>query len=298
MLADLPKLVGKDFAIGCLLPVAVFLVLTLSTAQSFDIWIALAQDIKAELAVGATLIVLVAWLMAISLLALNRLIYRALEGYGLLNPLRLLGGLERQRYKQLKNEILTLEKSVAATADSNDANTRARLGRRVQTIVERYPDSEEWLLPTSFGNTIRAFEVYPRVMYGIEGIQGWLRLLGVIPKDYMETLTTAKSQADLWVNFLVLTLIYVFFCLWLIVLTASWQFLWIPVVAIAVCLLFYSLARSGVQQWGELVKAAFDIFLPDLHKKFEFEASLDPAARRTKWSKWSQAVIYRNPKFL
>lgn len=61
-------------------------------------------------------------------------------------------------------------------------------------IVESFPDQERWLLPTSFGNTIRAFEVYPRVMYGIDSIIGWNRLLGVIPKEYGDLYNDAKTS--------------------------------------------------------------------------------------------------------
>src|SRR4029079_17509458 len=63
-----------------------------------------------------------------------------------------------------------------------------------------FPDDEASVLPTKFGNTIRAFEVYSRVVYGIESIYGWSRLLGVGPADYPEMMDNEKAQVDFWVN--------------------------------------------------------------------------------------------------
>ena len=74
----------------------------------------------------------------------------------------------------------------------------------------QFPDEEAWLLPTSFGNTIRAFEVYPRVMYGLDAIPGWLRILAVIPKDYRESVDNAKAQVDFWLNLWFLSILMIF----------------------------------------------------------------------------------------
>jgi hypothetical protein len=55
-------------------------------------------------------------------------------------------------------------------------------------------------LPTRFGNAIRSFEVYSRIIYGLEAIDGWPRLLAVIPADYRQAIDDAKAQVDFWVN--------------------------------------------------------------------------------------------------
>ena len=67
-------------------------------------------------------------------------------------------------------------------------------------MVTQYPDDEFWLLPTSFGNSIRAFEVYSRIMYGIDAIEGWSRLLAVIPTEYLEKINDSKANVAFWVN--------------------------------------------------------------------------------------------------
>ena len=64
------------------------------------------------------------------------------------------------------------------------------------------------LLPTSFGNIIRVIEIYPRVMYGFESIEGWARLLAVIPTDYRNLINAAKSDIDFWINIFFLALFF------------------------------------------------------------------------------------------
>jgi len=53
---------------------------------------------------------------------------------------------------------------------------------------------------TSFGNAVRAFEDYPRVLYGFESINGWSRLNAVIPKSYQDILGNKRAMTDFWVN--------------------------------------------------------------------------------------------------
>ena len=295
MFGELPKLFGRDFAIGCFLPVVVFFAITLPTTELFEMWPALSKQIKSDLPIGVTLVILLSWVVATTLLGLNQLIYRVLEGYGSLNPARLMRRIELCRFRRLSAEISRLEQSVDSVTGQPLQAALLELQKLGIKLAQRYPDSEEWLLPTSFGNTIRAFEVYPRVMYGLEGIQGWVRLLGVIPKDYIEVIGSTKALADLWVNSLVLTLAYLISYVGLCAYTGRWIYLWIPALAAVMCVAFYSLGRGGVEAWGELVKSAFDVFLLDLQKKLPISPQKSDVAEREVWERFSQAMVYRKP---
>src|SRR5712692_4078105 len=79
-------------------------------------------------------------------------------------------------------------------------------------LAERFPPEEDQLLPTAFGNTIKAFETYPDVMYGFDAIEGWTRLLAVIPKDYRELIETTKAETDFWVNLWFISLLILCEC--------------------------------------------------------------------------------------
>jgi hypothetical protein len=53
-------------------------------------------------------------------------------------------------------------------------------------------------------------------------------------------------------------------------------------------------ARLAAVEWGEMVKAAFDVHLVKLRGTFEIRAEDDREAERTSWTKLSMALIYRD----
>ena len=59
------------------------------------------------------------------------------------------------------------------------------------------------------GTLSALFEVYPRVMYGLESIEGWDRILAVVPKDYRTLMDSAKAQTDFWINIVFLGNIFI-----------------------------------------------------------------------------------------
>ena len=71
-----------------------------------------------------------------------------------------------------------------------------------------YPSTEDQVLPTSFGNAVRAYEDYSRVVYGFESINGWSRLQAVMSKEFMEILGSSRARVDLWLNLLFLAILF------------------------------------------------------------------------------------------
>ncbi len=213
MFSELPKLFDRNFALGYFLPSTLYLVATLYLLDRYNLISNLINQLQADLLVGTSVIGLISWLVAILLLGANRSIYRLLEGYGKINPLKLFLGIEKWRYKRALNEIENLDNKFREYQEKDkplSTDIRVKRNRAMQFLAEKFPDGIEWLLPTPFGNVIRAFEVYPRVVYGIEAIQGWNRLLAVIPKDYQDIIDNAKAQVDFWVNIGVLCVLSLF----------------------------------------------------------------------------------------
>jgi hypothetical protein len=162
-----------------------------------------------------------------------------------------------------------------------------------------FPSKERLVLATSFGNTVRAFEDYPRVMYGFESIRGWSRLNAIMPKDFREAISNARSLTDLWANIWFLSLVIVGEFIFL-AMRHSWSFwgLWIPACAVLVAIFASWQARVAAEQWGECVKAGFDVFLPELCKKLGYKKPEDTMAEREFWYKLSQGILYRHPPSL
>lgn len=101
MFGKLPELFNRNFAVGFFLPVITFNALSLWLGQKFmliTIALNISTNSPVEVLVGTTIFGLLAWLSSIILLAVNRDIYRFMEGYGRLNPLQIFHWLERYRY--------------------------------------------------------------------------------------------------------------------------------------------------------------------------------------------------------
>jgi len=299
MFAELPKLFDRNFAIGFFLPFALAAAASLYLLDHYGLSGNILPVLQKDLIVGGTVYGLLSWLGGILLLVTNRDLYRILEGYGKFNPVRTMIWLEREHYRHLNNEIEELDneyrKHLKAKTEFPD-ELRTRRNRLMIERIERFPDKESLILPTPFGNTLRAFESYPRVMYGLESIDGWSRLLAVVPVDYRDLIDSAKAQVDFWVNLGFLSLILVVGNLSLFGIYRLRPSIWLLTVAVLVLLISPWRARRLAVEWGDYVKGAFDVYrfaLLDLlsikrpgSRKEEFET----------WKSFSQAIIYRLPE--
>ena len=139
----------------------------------------------------------------IVLLATNRDIYRILEGYGELNPIKLFGWCEKLRYRFINVQLQKMDsKCIEYLAEGKEIPAQYQQKRnelRYRLTVE-FPKNKDDFLPTPFGNSLRSFEYFPHYMYGINSISTWSRLLAIIPNEYVELIDTVKSQVDFWVN--------------------------------------------------------------------------------------------------
>lgn len=299
MFAELPKLFDRDFTVGYFLPVGLFLAASLTLAGELGWlpavdWTAVSET---DLLVGSTLAGLAAWVGGVGLLVLNRDLIQLLEGYGAYNPVKALAPLERRRFRRLQAELDQIKTQRQAARDRGEPVAPAVESRRMQLMTEwaaRFPDDEQWLLPTAFGNTIRAFEVYPRVMYGFDAIPGWSRLLSVIPKDFRELIDAAKAQMDFWVNLGVLSLLFVVEYILLNLTRGQMAALWLLALALFANWLSFSRARAAAEEWGDWAQAAFDVFLVDLRVRVNLPPA-DGRPERELWTRFSQAITYRLP---
>ncbi len=298
MFGELPKLFDRNFAMAFFLPVTVFIWIIGEIADRFGKSANLIASLQTNLIIGTTLLVIVSWLGGIFLLVTNRGLYRFLEGYGKWNPVQVLSRLEKWRYKKLINDIETLDDEFRKMQNNFPAEKRAQRNKLMIERSVRFPDKESLLLPTSFGNTLRAFEVYPRLMYGIESIDGWSRLLAIIPKDYRELMDNAKTQVDFWVNFgflgFLLSLEYAGFAIYTRSLPAWWMFLLI----LLVTAISPHFAREFAVEWGDYVKAAFDVFAPQLRETLGLNSPKNRDEEKQQWTKFSQAIIYGLPEVI
>jgi hypothetical protein len=315
-LKEMPRLFERDFVVGFFLPSVIFLILNLALVTGFG----LSPPVDPEWIAGhiwtVAAAVLTSWIFGIILLSLNRTIYRIVEGYH--DPLRAMSILKRlqiRRHEKIASSIETLKTDIERTGGGAERDRKIKELIRLRfELSEAFPSQKQFILPTSLGNVIRSFESYPEQMYGIDPIAGWNRLLAVIPKEYQQLVDAEKSMTDLWVNLCFLSLIslieYVCFLGWHIwssagdaalvaaVAGAAPPMVWFPIAALGLAALAYGQAKSVAAEWGDMVKAAFDVFLPALGNKMAFAPPSDREQERHLWGSFSDAVLYRRPDLM
>lgn len=310
MLSSLPKLLDKNFVIGFFLPALLGLMLVAWTFTPLPILEPLrniaASDKKLT---DLTYIILIVSLLAIALLTSNNLQYRMLEGY--VPPLSwciFLSRWQRHRFNCLKAKIDPLEQKLRTGGLTHEESLKlAPLRRR---LLACFPASIEQVLPTRFGNTIRAFEVYPFTVYGADGVPVWSRLAAVISKDFAAQVEDARSRVDCLVNITFLATLIAFMALGIALWNANWAlhradaFFGAPNGArlfqfglgeLVLGYLSYRWAIVQAATWGEIVKSAFDCFLPGLIRQLGYRVPDLEAERRRFWSDFNRRVVYQYP---
>ena len=140
---------------------------------------------------------------------------------------------------------------------------------------------------------MRAFEVYSRIMYGLDAIPAWPRLLMLIPDNNRDLVDTAKTQMNFWINLWFLSGAFLLQYVVLIVKAGDARALW-AWLALPLAWLASRRARNAAVLYGETVKAAFDIYISQLRKQLEISPPSTLAMEREQWTDLSSAMIYRN----
>jgi hypothetical protein len=300
MLSSLPKLADKAFILGFFLP-TLMLVLAVAGLLCDRPWThvvweaALQKDGWDKLA----LFVLTVWAFAILLMLLNHIEFQILEGYRWpLSKVPCLRRRERERFEALNRPFETLNEQWILSPDSFSDGQKTEWQRLRRALVTGFPTNPENLLPTRFGNAIRAFEIYSKNVYGADSIPLWLHLSTVIPKEFQAALDDARAQVNCAVNICFFAAIVGFLALARAIMAHDWITLWFSgaaVLAAVISRLAYLLSIQLVYAWGDLVKAAFDCFLPALAEKLGYKLPHSGAQREEFWRAVSEQSIYWRP---
>lgn len=166
------------------------------------------------------------------------------------------------------------------------ASNRARLDRRFGSIAS--------IRATRLGNVVEAYKAYAYKRYRIEGDVFWPHLQHVVPDEFRVRLDDTRIMLDFALTMATLSVAYAMLAIfvgpWL---TASMPF-WITVFGVGLLLayLFYRLAVFLAEQFGDLVRAAYDLFRLRLLEKFGRTWPQTLEQEREKWSQLSRLVVY------
>jgi hypothetical protein len=296
MLSSVSKLADKNFIIGFFLPALVALVATVNIfpcpTWMGKICIVIASDNPLA---DLTYLALVVWVIAVVLLTCNYQAYQLFEGYSW--PVSRMSALKRRNlayFKQLTQKYDTFY----AVGDDDNASTAKT------TLLSAYPRDESKILPTRFGNAIRAFEIYPTEIYGADAVSVWLRLAAIIPKTFQTLVNDARAQVDFLLNMAIVgPLVGLAAATRLVTEFAVADFSVPPpdlvlllatlVAGVLVGVVSYRWAVERVSSWGNLVMSAFDLYLPALAKQLGYCLPAPESQRYKFWEDISRVFTYR-----
>jgi hypothetical protein len=307
LFGELPKIFGKEFLIGYLLPAALFgtacaalLQLTGYVSVLFYLKKAFVDVDEKRLAIHLGLALLSIWAVAAILLVTNYKIIRTLEGYGALNAARLLKPWSLHMFDKINRRIDLI--NAQRPLPPNLVSERRRLRMR---LANEFPEDRHLVLPTRFGNIIRAFERYPQIIYNIDAIRSWTRLQAILPDSYKSSLDAAKAVLDFYVNLWFGGMLIAILALLEIARSiiercpevSTFTLTEIATTATIVATIFAKLAQGAAMQWGELIKAAFDLYRGELCKQLGFELPRSIARERQMWAPICRTMIYRQARY-
>ena len=315
MFSSLPNLADRPFIVGFLVPtLALLLCIALLFAdqpfgQAILAAVAGAQGIESILAA-----VVLLWFVAIGLMMLNRPLMQLLEGY--YGPFVWLGRAAGKRAEYIRRDaaIQALRAEHWQLGDAFPDEKRTLHDTLTARFVLDFPSEERLVLPSSFGNTLRAFEDYSRVMHGADSIPLWPHIVAVADTNFLAVVEDARAQVNCLVNLLVVGLVVMVLAIGRLVLSdgsfvtpagdgqsfvlvqsADYVFLFVAVVAPIASWIAYRMAVERARVWGGLVKAAFDRYLPALGAHLGLDPQADDTARLAFWNAVSRRVTYRRP---
>jgi hypothetical protein len=287
MFGEIPKLFGRGFVIGYLLPSTIFLAY-LAYGLGLDIFAIGSVATFTVEGMGRAGLGLA--IIALALLLLNRPFVRILEGYYRFNPLTLLKPLQKHRFKRIAKSVDDQWKALEqAWREDLDPDFPVGFGRRAAFAASSFPHRLDLVLPTRFGNTYRSYETYPTMLYGMDAVVLWPRLVCVLPRAAREQLQESRAKLDFHVNMFWLSLLAGIIAM----LPLSHWHPWRVVPPLISVILLWPLLATSARAWGITFTSMFDLYRAPLAEALGLELPPTLESERTMWREVSRFILYR-----
>lgn len=171
---------------------------------------------------------------------------------------------------------------------------------------QSFPPSTDDILPTRFGNILKASEAYAGTRYGFDGVAFWPLLIAVIPPEYQKTIDGARNELVFVVNMSLLSIVFFLFCVIGIILSCinpfgtTIQFTWSAIafryiiagiIALFSNIFFNQAALYSVSSFGMMIRSAFDLFRIDLLKQFKLKMPVDSREEFYTWKNLNEFIV-------
>jgi hypothetical protein len=301
-LSEAIKALAQSLQVPTILPSIIFVLVNALFVLPRD-------PLKVDMSSPYVVTFLITLVLAISyaLYAFNFPIIRFLEGYKLRNTDISKGLQKRQEGKylgliqQIRDCNLTIARIGLVPEHERDTQKRISL-MKLASLKRRldYEFSPNDILPSKLGNTIAAFEHYPRSRYGIDAVTLWPRMIPILKEQkYIEFVAQEKAVFDFLLNsgVIVLALGTEFFYLGLL----RWDLL-LSMGAITTIIPLLGVLYQGLiiaaRQWGDTVRVAFDLYRDELHHKLGIAPDDTFEKEYERWIEVSQFLGFREDVIL
>jgi hypothetical protein len=262
-------------------------------------------------------VIVITIIIGYTLTALNTYILKVFEGYVLLDRrpfLFMRRGYAKKAQKLIeerdavKNKIdLLQQKKNKSQEEERALNTlKNSYYALVVEYDQYYPPPNAEIMPTKFGNILKASEAYSSTRYGIDGVQFWPRLWHVIPDSYRQTIIDARNELSFLVNMSALSVVFYLLCViallyntpvpgttpnWVAIFDDSIRYIFAGTLAFLVNRFFNRAAIFSVSDFGVMIRSAYDLFRLDLLKQFRLEQPKDSVEEFQIWKNLGELMI-------
>lgn len=170
------------------------------------------------------------------------------------------------------------------------------------TQVGRYhafPRDTDLLKPTRLGNVLAAAEEHPLELYQLNASMWWPRLVSLLPDTFRAQMDAALTPLLVWLN---MSSLFVALALGggvavLVIERNGWLALLIAFAAtliggLALALLCYLVALQSAAEYGELVRAAFELYRLEILKQMHIPVPESFVEERRLWAALNEWLYY------
>jgi hypothetical protein len=227
------------------------------------------------------LALLTAIILSFSLSSLNIFILKILEGYVVLEHFPFLLSAQKKRERKMRKGFEQLKKKTNRLDKLAGKCTSPKLQDRYNHYIEKithneiglvtyhhyaFAADESEIMPTEFGNILKAAEYHSRNLYRIDAVPMWPRLVHLIDEVYYRGFEQSYNELSFLVNCMVLCLFFSFIslpvCIYLGVIQSGRVWLYVSLMgfSFAAAYIFHRASLFSVGQYGDMIRGAFDLF--------------------------------------
>jgi hypothetical protein len=330
---DLAEKFGSNFLVAAFVPSLAFVAMAMVIFDPIippDLVDAM-KDTFEPFGQSGVLLLALTMILGFVLSSLNTFIYKLLEGYFFLERFRFTRKSQLRKLTKYKLELAEVESEIReeerkrdeGTGDFDLDNLNSLQDRQYYILSEmgaRFPDTEDAVLPTRFGNILRAAEGYANRRYGIDAVHMWPRLIHVIPEGYYEKVEQSNNSLAFLVNCSVLSFLFAIisvlasgyqYLLWHLVGQGETELLYfisitqpphfyrdriiaylvVALGSLILSRLFHAGAFPVVREYGDMIRSCFDLFRFDLLKQMSLPLPTDSEQEYVCWQCLSEFMV-------